>query len=283
LAGRIAAAVTVAIACSGGPAGAEPFPRRIVSINLCTDELLMGLAAPSQIAAVSLVASNPTLSAMVAEARRYPAITGAAEEVLKLTPDLVVAGTFSRRDTRDVLARLGYRLETFDPVISVDGARDEIRRVGSMIGASDRAAALSTRIDDALARARGAGRGLSVLALERRGFVSGQGTLIADLLAHMDAENAADRLGAVSVAQVTTEAILKARPNALILDERITQAHDQGTALLLHPALKEIVPATARVVLPGQLITCAGPTLPQAIDSLSAGLRAIPRSASVAR
>lgn len=271
------------------PAAAETglppaLPRRIVSINLCTDELLMDLVAPERITAVSTIASNPALSAMVAEAHAFPATGGSAEEVLKLAPDLVLAGSFTRRETRELLTRMGYRLATFDPVSSLNEATAEIRRAAGLLATPETGEKLIARIDSALARAAGAGNGLSVLALERRGFVSGRDTLIADLLARMGAHNTADVLGIASVAHVTTEAIIAARPDALLLDERITHATDQGSALLMHPALAELVPAAARVVLPAPLITCAGPTLPRAIDTLATALRSVPRvSASTAK
>ena len=76
---------------------AEPSgPRRIVSLNLCTDQLLM-LLAPERIAALSILATDPLLSVMAAEARRYPLVRGDAEEVLRFDPDLVVAAPFAAR------------------------------------------------------------------------------------------------------------------------------------------------------------------------------------------
>ena len=40
-------------------------------------------------------------------------IRGGAEEVLKLKPDLVLAGTYTRRATRELLARQGLKIELF--------------------------------------------------------------------------------------------------------------------------------------------------------------------------
>ena len=80
----------VLVAALAAPAGAAP--ERIVSINLCTDLLLMLLADPEQIASVSFLASEPQSSAMVAESVAYPANYGRAEEVFLMDPDLVPAG-----------------------------------------------------------------------------------------------------------------------------------------------------------------------------------------------
>ena len=43
---------------------ADPAPRRVVSINLCTDQLAMMLAAPGQLVSVSQLAGDPHSSAM---------------------------------------------------------------------------------------------------------------------------------------------------------------------------------------------------------------------------
>ena len=95
-----------------GVAGAAPaVPRRVVSINLCADELLLALADPGQIASLSVYATDPDLSTVVAEAAAFPHHAASAESVVALAPDLVLAGRFTKRDTRDMLTRLGYRLE----------------------------------------------------------------------------------------------------------------------------------------------------------------------------
>ncbi|MGA0716208.1 MAG: ABC transporter substrate-binding protein, partial [Gemmobacter sp.] len=47
-----AVALSLAFAVVGGPAAAAP-PGRVVSINLCTDQLAMMLAAPGQLVSVS--------------------------------------------------------------------------------------------------------------------------------------------------------------------------------------------------------------------------------------
>ncbi|WP_317616335.1 substrate-binding domain-containing protein [Paracoccus mutanolyticus] len=73
------------------PAGAAP--RRVVSINLCTDQLALAVAAPGQLVSVSELARDPALSAMASRAAAIPSNRGRAEEVLALRPDLVLASS----------------------------------------------------------------------------------------------------------------------------------------------------------------------------------------------
>lgn len=259
------------------PAGAQtsPRPSRMVSINLCTDQLLLALATPSQIAGVSRLARTE-LSYLAPRAGGIRAMSGGAEDVLALKPDLVLAGAFSGAETRALLARYGLQVETFATVTTMSAARDEITRAASLFGNPIGGHALLAEVDRALAAARGVGRGLTAIAYERRGFAAGRGTLIDELMDHLGLANAATRAGLSSVGAMPLEAIVKIRPDLLILDWEGATPPDQGTALLRHPVLARTIPPSRQVVLPAALISCAGPALPAAIDKLAALVARIP-------
>ena len=87
--------------------------------------------------------------------------------------------------------------------------------------------------------------------------------------------NAASRLGIKSVGRASLEAILKARPDALVTDDLSRGASDQGTALLLHPALVHAVPPQRWITVPAVLTTCAGPSLPAVLRRLTDEARRI--------
>lgn len=89
--GRVCAIVAI-----GSTALAAEAPQRVVSINLCGDELLLALADPRQIAALSTYATDPTLSAFTAEAECFRHDAADAETVIDIGPDLVLAGRFTR-------------------------------------------------------------------------------------------------------------------------------------------------------------------------------------------
>ena len=97
-------------------------PQRIVSINLCADELLLALADPAQIVALSPYATDARLSFMADAAKAFRHDAGNAEIVVGMKPDLVLAGRFTKRATRDMLTRLGYRLELLDTARSIDAS-----------------------------------------------------------------------------------------------------------------------------------------------------------------
>lgn len=98
-------------------------PPRVVSINLCADQLVLALADPGQLLAVGRLAADPTLSAMHREAAAVPAIGGSAEEVLRLAPDLVVSGAAQQRKTNALLRRMGFRVLALGAPDDVEGWR----------------------------------------------------------------------------------------------------------------------------------------------------------------
>ena len=94
-------------------------PQRVVSMNLCTDQLAMMLAAPSQLLSVSFLASDPQASVMAEDAKSYEANYGRAEEIYLLDPDLVLAGSYTNPATDDILRRLNVPVVVMEPARSI--------------------------------------------------------------------------------------------------------------------------------------------------------------------
>ncbi len=240
-------------------------PRRVVSINLCTDQLVLALADRAQIAGLGRFARHAEMSLLAREAAAVPSLRGTAEEVLRLEPDLVLAGAFSGRATRAVLTSQGVRLETFAPPRSFAEAKAEIVRAAALLGHPERGGLLVAEIDAAAAVAsEGTAKGkpaLKALLVQRRGFVSGRQTLVSAAVEATGLVNAAGSLGVSSVAHAPLETILKLRPDVLIL-EALGDARDQASAFLLHPALNALRGQSRVWRLPVAEVTCGGPALP---------------------
>jgi iron complex transport system substrate-binding protein len=86
-------------------------PQRVVSINLCSDQLLLMLADADQVASVSQLALEPLSSFVAKQAQGYPINHARAEEVIALQPDLVLATSHDNPRLLTTLANLGYRVE----------------------------------------------------------------------------------------------------------------------------------------------------------------------------
>jgi iron complex transport system substrate-binding protein len=252
------------------PARGEP-ARSIVSLNLCTDQLALDLAPPGSIKGLSPYSRDRARSPLATEAAAIPVLSGTAEEAMVIRPDLVVVGLHDRQATQLMLNRQGLRLEAFDIVRSIDEAKEQIARMGRLIGGEARAAARIAEIDAAVARlkAAAAGRRLRVLPYARRGWVEGSGTLLSALLDTAGLANAAGEAGLTAGGFLGLEAIVKLRPDALVIGAERGEAEDQGSSLLLHPAVQALFPPARRIVLPDALFICGGPTLAETIDRLA--------------
>jgi iron complex transport system substrate-binding protein len=133
------------------PAGADA-PKRVVSFNVCADQLVVALADPAQIAGLSPYAADPVLSVVAEEAKKYRRLEWQAESTIPLKPDLVLTGAWDRAATRQMLTRVGIRVVQLDLVTDIATAREEIARVAELLGHPERGAQLIAQLDAARGR-----------------------------------------------------------------------------------------------------------------------------------
>src|SRR5688572_13580511 len=101
---------------------------RVVSQFVGGDELLLALAEPEQIAALSHRAREPEFSAIAEEAKRYPQLVGGdAETVLKHQPTLALFADYSRDELAEQVRRAGVRVMVFDRYESLEDAYANLR------------------------------------------------------------------------------------------------------------------------------------------------------------
>lgn len=276
----IVAAMSVA---AGAPARAAELPR-IASINACTDQLLLALADPDQILGLGPYSRDATRSWSAAAAHRYPRLSGEAEDVLVLRPDVVVAGSFTKRATRELLKEQGQKVVTFDVAHSLDEVKAQIRKMGAVTRHPDRAKTYIARIDAALARTRNfvAKHRYRVLSVSRRGWVSGSRSLMSSLLAEIGLTNAAGELGLKFGGFASLEAIVKLQPDFIVVSNDSEFAEDEGRAFLLHPALEHFYPPSKRLVVPERLTVCGGPMVADALDRIVSEIARAEREAGAA-
>jgi len=260
------------------PAQATGLPR-IASMNVCTDQLLVPLADPDQILGLSRFSRDAWQSLIADDARRLPMLSGGAEDLLVIKPDIVVASLFDKRSTRELLKANGLRLAEFAVPQNLDEVKAQIRQMGGITGHPDRAAAEVARLDAAIARVRQAAmqRHYRVLPLSRRGFVTGSDSLVSSLLTEAGLFNAAGDLGVSAGGFASLESIVSLRPDFLLVSEAGDRAEDEGRAFLLHPALERFYPPSKRLVIPERLTVCGGVMLTEALDLLVSELRRVER------
>jgi iron complex transport system substrate-binding protein len=263
------------LALPGSTARAANLPR-LVSMNVCTDQLLLTLADPEQILGLSRF-SRDGWQSQAGDISRYPVLSGGAEDVLLIRPDIVVASAFDKRSTRELLKAKGLRLAELAVPKTLDEARQQIREAGDITGHPDRAATEIARLDAALARARRAvsGRHYRVLPLSRRGWVAGSDSFVGSLLGETGLRSAAGDLGFAFGGFASLEAIVNLRPDFIVVSQAGDAARDDGQAFLLHPALERFYPLEKRIVIPERMTECGGVLLADALDALTAEVKRV--------
>jgi iron complex transport system substrate-binding protein len=269
----------MACALVAGTAPAHAAGPRIASMNVCTDQLLLPLADPEQILGLSRYSRDSPESWAAGEARKYRILSGGAEDILVLRPDVVAAGLFDKRSTRELLKAKGLHLVEFAVPRNLDEAKTQIRQMGEIVQHEDRAAAEIARLDGAIARARQIvlEKHYSVLPLSRRGWVAGSDSLLSSLLSETGLFNVASDLGVSFGGYASLEAIVNAKPDFIVVSEGADHAEDNGRAFLLHPALERLYPPAKRIVIPDRLTVCGGVMLADALDVLVKELQRVSR------
>jgi iron complex transport system substrate-binding protein len=255
------------------PLGAEPAPaKQVISLNLCTDQLLMALADPGQIAALSPLARDPLLSNMAEEAQTFRIIKPSSETLLQIQPDLVLTAPYEHRLTRQILTNHRIEIMTMGVWTSLEAGKEQIRQLARRLGHIDRGQMLINRIDEAMSRVMPVSTARSMLEIERRLYAPGTQSLVADLVRQWGLTNHADRLGVGQGGFVALERLLGDRPDVLLVTDSSPMVEDMGIALLRHPALNTVFDEKRRIGIPTRLSLCGGPQTPALIRHLSQAL-----------
>lgn len=250
-------------------ADAGTAPSRVVSMNLCTDQLAMLVAAPGQLLSVSYLAVDPMASAMVAEAGALRINHGLAEEIAFLRPDLVLAGSHTTRVTVDMLTRLGHRVEVFEPENSLDDIRANLRRMGRALGREARAEELVARMDAELGlmAAGPSAPPRSTAIYYSSGFTSRHGSLGDAIVEAAGLENIVPKLGFGAGGILPLEALILAGPEVVVRGQAYL-GHSQGEEMLRHPALQAMLEPPRRQSETRPEWTCGTPLTVNAIRAL---------------
>lgn len=251
---------------------AETPPRRVVSVNLCSDQLLLLLADPRQVASVSHLAIEPASSFVAEAASQYPLNRARPEEIIGLRPDLVLTTPHTNPRLISTLELLGFELFRLSLGHTVEAIIDDIRRLAARLGRGQRGEALIEQMQHRLRSPDTPGKspGPKALFYQPRGYTSGAETLQNEALRLAGWRNPAAEQGIVGYRQVSLEQVILWQPDTLI--SSTYGEPDSGASLaerqLQHPALKRIMGKRPMLEIPYRYWICPGPMLAEAVDLL---------------
>ena len=259
--------MALAAGVAGGAAvagAADAPPARVVSMNVCTDQLLLLVADREQIAALSPLATNREMSALAARAAGLAQTTGGAEDIYLRSPDLVLADVWSDPGTLAMLARLGVRVERFSPGVSVPDIRAKITRMGEVLGQDARAAAVLADFDARLAAIARPAQAPRAAVYGAGGYGYGPKTLEGQMLALAGFENLVSGPRLDWGGRLDLEALVLAAPDLVIAG---APGASRAEEMLAHPALAGM--RVERALRDARWV-CAAPAMLGAVADLAA-------------
>jgi iron complex transport system substrate-binding protein len=225
----IAAAALLVFA---GQAAAAP-PQRIMSLKVCTDELLLDLVPPSRIASVTFLSREKASLKVWPQGAPVPVNHGTAEEILTTRPDLILTDPFMAPSLRPILAKSGARIVEVPPAETFAQVRVVVRQVAKAVGEEARGEALIARMDARLRdlETHRPAKTLTLMEWGGGGQVPGKGGLF-DTVVTAAGGRVVGQGGFYDV-----ESLIAAKPDALVYGDTYAGTTSLRADQDLHPAL----------------------------------------------
>ena len=260
----------VILLCAAGQVAAAP-PQHIMSLKVCTDELLLDLVPASRIASVTFLSREKASLKVWPQAAQIPANHGTAEEILTTHPDLILTDPFIAPSLRPLLAKSGARVLEVPSAESFEQIRSLTRMVAHAVGEEARGEALIAGMDAELRSiaAHRPKKTLTVADWGGGGYVSGTGGLFDAMLTAAGARN----VERGSFGYYDVESLIAANPDALVYGDTYSGTTSLRADQDLHPALMKRY--AGRRVSYESLYGCGVPESAHKTRQLQDALRAV--------
>jgi len=250
------------------PAGAAA--TRVVSMNVCTDQLLMDLVPRERIASLSYIAADHRTSGIASRVAGIPLNHGIAEEIIGYDPDIVITGPYGLRPTVSVLRRMGFKVVELPMADTLADIAANYRTLGSALGAEPRAAELIAELEERLARLTVETKGQRPLFVnyDANGWTTGQTGLLADIVHRAGLSTPGDRLGFTQSSRLSLEAMLLLRPALIDLGYPWDDPPALASELRRHPVVSVVMTTARSVEIPDSAWLCGTPLSLDALKTL---------------
>ena len=262
-----------------------PSPQRIVSINLCTDELLLRLVGPERVAALTKFSTDPEVSTVAVQAKDIRQTQGDIEHVLACGPDMVLGGRFSNQETVRFFERSGTPVLVFKVPKSFEDIYSDIRRLAAAVGEKAKGEEVIKQMQDELAvlnpdaasgvKSRGAeiehrelAKGKRAVFYQSDNYVPGLGTFENAVMEAAGLRNVAVELGIRDYGRMGLEELIRARPDVIIFSSEQKKSKTVRGEVLDHPAIKKALPEVKTVTIPTLYLNCGSPVSVEAVRIL---------------
>jgi iron complex transport system substrate-binding protein len=235
---------------------ADPGPQHVMSLSMCTDDLLLELLPPQRIASVTYYSRDPSNSYRWPQAAKVRVNWGTVEEVLAEKPDLVLAGTYTTPAARSLLKKLRWPLLEVAPAADFEQIRAVTRQVAHALQREAAGESLIAKMDSTLQElaASRPRQIIRVAAWGEGGSIPGKGTLFDAILEAAGGVNVAATLDG-RYTSFEVEQLIAARPDVLAYASNISDTPGRNTEVAQHPLIRKLYSGRT-VTYPGALYSC---------------------------
>jgi iron complex transport system substrate-binding protein len=247
---------------------AQARPQRIVSTNVCADQLVLLLANPAHVVSVSSLATDSQISNLADKARGYRVNHARAEEIIQLQPDLIIGDVQTGRHANRLAASIGVPVHLVAWPSSIADVEKIILDLGEVLEEQVQARRIVASMQQGMGPARP--QSVSAMVYEPNGLTTGPGSLSHDVLQRAGLSNSAASMGGGSYGAVPLERVIMSPPQLLILDDSYAGTSSRAQSLLRHPAFLSLGKRTSIYRIPSKLWLCPGPWVADAVSLLAA-------------
>lgn len=235
-------------------------PQRVVTVNLCLDQIALRLAAPGQLVGVSYLSLDPRISVQVDKERAIAPVRASVESILELRPNLVIFDSVAHANIKRLLRGAGVPLLEVPWAASLDDAEALIAQMAAALGREEVGRVLISDMQEQRRRLAWQGPPTAVAAvLQANRGTTGKGSLMDELLRLAGLRNLAAELGIPAYGRLSLESVLAGRPDMLVFDGVTNANPARATEFVDHHALSSLAGRAHIVSLPMKYAVCAGP------------------------
>lgn len=244
-------------------------PQRIVSMNLCVDQLLWQLVPHERLVSISYLSAEPLWSPIAQQVQGMNLNHGLAEEIMPLHADKILVMPFDSPAAVQLLQRLGAPVASVMLPNNLAEIPQQILQLGNLVGAENTAQDLIADISqqfNKLDQLKQHTQARTAFWYSSNGVVIGGGTLEHELMTRAGLRNLAAEQGIDGFTPLDIELLIAAKPQLLIIEESSSEVFSLAREYLAHPALAN---QNMRIIrLPAGLSGCAATTVGEVADVL---------------
>jgi iron complex transport system substrate-binding protein len=237
-------------------------PQHIVSLTLCSDEILFSLIDKSRFASCSSRVTDLGISNIAENAQELPQLSSkSVEAIIALQPDLVIAADWLPVELIDSLREVGLNVYVYQTPSTITEVKALIAEFSKVVGETEKGIAIVKEMDEVLEKVQADVKQIPqdkrkvVMALSFMGCYGGKGSILDDIDKNAGVINGATLAGLEKNDTLAKEQLIAINPDVIMVPTWDYEGKD--TEQFKQDILNDPALATVKAVKNKQLIQVA--------------------------